>query len=89
MKTPKQAMAIAGSPDSIKAKPCGCALAAHSLDRVAPPCSTWRWQGWRGGRCPHPFTSGVAQVLGLIFKELPTNSADEAEKAAILVMPHV
>ncbi len=26
-----------------------------------------------------PLTSGGAQVLGLIFKERPTNSADEAE----------
>jgi hypothetical protein len=31
-----------------------------------------------GAAGAHPFTSGGAQVLGLIFKELPTNSADEA-----------
>lgn len=33
----------------------------------------------RGGRRPTPFTSGGAQVLGLIIKDLPTDSADEAE----------
>ena len=33
-----------------------------------------------GRQAPHTFTSGGAQVLGLIFKELPTDSADEAEK---------
>jgi two-component sensor histidine kinase len=32
-----------------------------------------------GRQAPHTFTSGGAQVLGLIFKELPTNSADEAK----------
>ena len=31
-----------------------------------------------GAAGAHPLTSGGAQVLGLIFKELPTNSADEA-----------
>jgi len=31
-----------------------------------------------GRQAPHTFTSGGAQVLGLIFKELPTDSADEA-----------
>ncbi len=32
-----------------------------------------------GGRCPTtPLTSGGVLVLGLIFKEIPTNSADEA-----------
>ena len=30
-----------------------------------------------GAAGAHPLTSGGAQVLGLIFKELPTNSADE------------
>jgi len=33
-----------------------------------------------GRQAPHTFTSGGAQVLGLIFKELPTDSADEARK---------
>ncbi len=33
-----------------------------------------------GAADAHPLTSGGAQVLGLIIKELPTNSADEAEK---------
>ena len=32
-----------------------------------------------GAAGAHPLTSGGAQVLGLIFKELPTNSADEAK----------
>jgi len=32
-----------------------------------------------GRQAPHTFTSGGAQVLGLIFKELPTDSADEAK----------
>ena len=32
-----------------------------------------------GAAGAHPLTSGGAQVLGLIFKELPTNSADEAQ----------
>ena len=31
-----------------------------------------------GAADAHPLTSGGAQVLGLIIKELPTNSADEA-----------
>jgi hypothetical protein len=31
-----------------------------------------------GAAGAHPLTSGGAQVLGLIFKELPTISADEA-----------
>ena len=31
-----------------------------------------------GAAGAHPLTSGGAQVLGHIFKELPTNSADEA-----------
>ena len=31
-----------------------------------------------GAAGAHPFTSGGAQALGLIFKELTTNSADEA-----------
>ena len=32
-----------------------------------------------GAADAHPLTSGGAQVLGLIIKELPTNSADEAK----------
>jgi hypothetical protein len=32
-----------------------------------------------GRQVPTPFTSGGAQVLGLIIKDLPTNSADEAK----------
>jgi hypothetical protein len=32
-----------------------------------------------GRQVPTPFTSGGAQVLGLIIKDLPTDSADEAE----------
>ncbi|MDD2464420.1 MAG: hypothetical protein PHI97_10535 [Desulfobulbus sp.] len=36
-----------------------------------------------GRQAPHTYTSGRAQVLGLIFKELPTNSADEAEFAGL------
>ncbi len=35
-----------------------------------------------GAAGAHPLTSGGAQVLGLIFKELPTNSADEAHNTA-------
>ena len=35
-----------------------------------------------GAAGAHPLTSGGAQVLGLIFKELPTNSADEAHLQA-------
>ncbi len=30
-----------------------------------------------------PLTSGSAQVLGLIFKELPTNSSNEAERVEL------
>ena len=32
-----------------------------------------------GRQVPTPFTSGGAQVLGLIIKDLPTDSADEAK----------
>ncbi len=32
-----------------------------------------------GRQMPTPFTSGGAQVLGLIINDLPTDSADEAE----------
>ncbi len=31
-----------------------------------------------------PLTSGGAQALGLIFKELPIDSADEAKKVVLL-----
>jgi len=37
-----------------------------------------------GRQAPHTFTSGGAQVLGLIFKELPTDSADEAHFLDVL-----
>jgi len=62
-------LAIAWSSDSINAEPCGCALAAPSLDIAEPPCVTERWQGLRGGRWPTPFTSGGVQVPGLIIKD--------------------
>jgi hypothetical protein len=32
-----------------------------------------------GRQVPTPFTSGGAQVLGLIIKDLPTDSADEVK----------
>jgi hypothetical protein len=41
----RTSLPVAWKLDSIKAKPCGCALAAPSLDRDEPPCLTRRWQG--------------------------------------------
>ena len=51
----------------------------HSREsRLPTPPEGGKGDGAAGA--PPPLTSGGAQALGLIVKELPTNSADEAKK---------